>query len=261
VADPYRFGVIQAVAWKIVAELFRRHAASHDLRLLETHPGASMRGQLSLLTGRPTAGGAEPASIMFNFGGPSCTCDVRAAGSTVVAELDFVSPMLKQDPIETIDRLEGHLGLRRPESLPPSTAGVLAVRTLSAVLSHEWLARTSLRVTSAWVDASVSCAVPKWTRVFSVDLTDLAGQVNRGAVPWQDAHAQTHRFLAIHEALDEGPMLEPDRPFVALDLTDGALVFAGPGLSPRRTDLSVAYQTAGRRLGPIVDAVLAHLGR
>lgn len=236
--ETYRFGVIQAVAWKIVAELFRRHAASHALRLVEQHPGISIRGQLRLKIDPSRPGSDEPASITFNFGGPSGTCDLRANGTTVVDGLDFVSPMLQQDPIEIVDHLEAHLGLRRPESLPPSSAPVLAVRTVSEVLSHEWLARTSLRATSGWVDASVGCSVPPWTKAFGVDLTGLADQVYAGNISWQEAHEQTHRYLAIHEATDEGPMLVEDRPFAALDQTDGVLILAGPDKSLRRFNLA-----------------------
>ena len=257
----YRFSVIQAAAWKQIAELFRRHAATHGLKLLEQHPGISIRGQLRLLIDPPTTGACRPASITFNFGGPSGTCDIQVEGSASVTGLDFVSPMLQQDPIEIVDRLEGLLGLPRPGTLPPSTAPVLAVRTVSAVLSQDWLARTDLRATLGWVDTSGGCTVPEWIRVFGADLTGLAQEVNRGAMPWREAHAQTHRFVAIHEAADGGPMLDADRRFAALDLTDGVLILAGHDCLPRRITLAVEYKKGHRRLGPVVDDVLAHLGR
>lgn len=261
VAQAYRFEVIQAAAWKLMAELFRRHAATQDLRLLELHPGASMRGQIRLMVERSPATDSLPSAVTFSFGGPSGTCDVEVDGRAVLEGMDFVTPVLKQDPIETVDRLERCLGLRRPQFLPPSTPAVLAVRTLSAVFSHQWLERTSLRATSGWVDATPLCTVPGWTRIFGEDLTELGDRVSRGELSWRDAHAQTHRFLAIHETLDGGPMFEADRAFVALEMSRGLLIFAGPSVPQRGIDLSVAYKSARRRLGPLVDEVLAHLRR
>lgn len=45
----YRHGLVLAVAWRLLTELFRRHLATNDLRLPRTHPGVSHYGQLRLL--------------------------------------------------------------------------------------------------------------------------------------------------------------------------------------------------------------------
>lgn len=260
-SSPCRYSVLQALAWRVVAELYRRHAAVQTLSLLEQHPGTSIRGQLRLLAGASAARLAEPASVTFNFGGPSGTCEVRRGGAEVLAEYDFVSPMLHGDPADAVDRLENSLGLHRPAKLPPSTSAVLCARVVSDALSREWLSRKTLRATLGWVDSSMGCRVPDWTKVFGADLTKLGPKVSDGSMPWQEGQAQVGGLVALHDAEDEAPLLSSDRAFAAFDLTQGIIALGAPGHSTRRIELAGRYQTDSRRLGPVTDEVLRHLGR
>lgn len=260
-SSPCRLTVLQALAWRLVAELYRRHAAAQTLSLLEMHPGISMWGQLRLIVGPSDARSAEPASITFNFGGPSGTCEVRRGGAEVLGQFDYVSPMLNGDPAEVVDRLESSLGLKAPAKIPPSSAAVLGVRLVADALGREWLARTTLRATLGWVDSSMACWVPDWTKAFGADLTKLGPQVSSDAMPSQDAHAQLSGLVALHDTTDGAPLLHADRPYAAIDLNQGRVALGKPGKAVRHIALKERYQADGRRLGPVVDELLKHLGR
>lgn len=260
-SSPCRLTVLQAMAWRVVAELYRRHATAQALSLLEMHPGSSMWGQLRLMVGPCDGRSAEPASISFNFGGPSGTCEVRRDGAEVLGQFDYVTPMLNGDPAEVVNRLESSLGLKTPAKIPPSSAAVLGVRLVADALGREWLARTTLRATLGWVDSSIACCVPEWTKACGADLTTLGPQVSSGAMPWQEAHAQLSGLVALHDTQDGAPLLHADRPFAALDLTQGLVALGQPGKAVRRIALKERYQADERRLGTLVDELLKHLGR
>lgn len=257
----YRFGVVQATAWRIVAELYRRHFGTHDLRLLERHPGSSVNGQLCLMMDAADHDRADTACVTFNFGGATGTCDLQRGDHVQFVGLDYVTPMLVDDPIGVINRLEAMLGLPRTAGLPSSSETVLTVRAIAQVLGHEWLSRGDLRTTLGWVDASVACSVPQWTRVFGEDLSYLADAVNKGAMPWQLAHARLARYVAVHADSHDGPMIGCDRRFVAFDMKAGTLVYGDTHRTAAPTSLLDAYRRDHRRLGGLVNGMLAHLGR
>lgn len=258
---PYRFGVSHAVAWRIVAELSRRHAASRPLSLLELHPGISAAGMLRLMVGQPSEVMSDQPSITFRFGGQAGTCEVSRGAAPVLTDFDFVTPMLVGDPKDLVDRLESALGLNTPSLLPPSQACVLCARLIADILATAWLARQPLRTTSGWVDASVGCTVPAWTAEMGVDWRALNEAVARGAVDWRAVFGQVGRYVAVHASDDSAPMTKLDRQFVAMDMQTGALVFCGSENPRPAVDISQRYAADGRRLGRIVDDVLLHLGR
>ena len=260
--EQVRFGIVQALAWRVIAELYRRHAHECFFHILEVHPGISVRGQLRLVVGEVSGlGSPSNPGITFHLGGPSGTCDVTAIHGTTVSGFNYVASMIAQDPALTVDRLEAALGLRRSAVVPTSSPSILAVRLMADVMCHEWLARTPLRVTAGWVDASAGCHVAGWTKHFSV--IDWTSQTD-GAKSLINSPTVSSRMLsvfAMHEAADEGPLLDDQAAFAALDLTDGQLIFGGPAIETKAASIAAGYRKSGRRLNPLVDGVLRHLGR
>ena len=169
--------------------------------------------------------------------------------------------MLVDDPVATVDRLEAALGLRKPTALPPSSPTVLAVRLVADVLSHEWQARVPLRATSGWVDASAGCSIAIWTNVFGSQYARLGERYAAGQVDWQEACSQTSRFVALHEAPDEAPLIDDQRPLAAIDLQTGQVHLGGSKQPGETWALDHRYAACGRRLGPLTDRVLQHLMR
>src|SRR5687768_14950129 len=91
-----RITLVAALAWRVVAELFRRYQARFDLRVLQAHPAISIRGSLVLTSGSPYPWG-KPA-LWLDLGGPSGTYRVerRIDGSVPLHEVsgDFAASML-----------------------------------------------------------------------------------------------------------------------------------------------------------------------
>lgn len=258
-----RFNLLQALAWRVVAELYRRHAGKRHLRLLETHPGSSMRGQLRLLVSAHTTTAPNKSDeLILNLGGPAGTADILRAGTVVLSGFDFAGPMLTDDPVVVVDRLESYLGLPKVRKLPPSTPSVLAVRTIASVLTHEWIAPQTIRGTLGLVDHSSGSRVPAWTAAFGIDHQGLTRAIDSGQQTWEQAYAQVHGFVALHNTTEDSPVLEAGPPFAAFDLQAGRIVLGSKRTAARWIELMPRYQQqAGRRLAPVIDEVLKHLGR
>ncbi len=162
-AKSLRPSVPLAVAWRIVTELFRRHYSSRNLRLLRNHPGSSVNGQLRLLV-NPSAGRlADCDQLIMNLGGPTGTFEVRKSGACT-AQGEFLWTALSGDPIQVVDRIEQHLGLRGPSLLAPTAPAVLVMRLVSDLLASTFVDRAGLTVETAWFDWSGGSRVQQWTQ-------------------------------------------------------------------------------------------------
>lgn len=256
---PPRASILRALAWQAMTELWRRHSARRSLTVLESHPGTSIEGQLHLLLDWSPSRLMGSTGLVFNIGGPAGTCHVQHEGQDVVEPVDFVTPLLSTAPSSFVDRLEREMGLTPAPALPPSTPAVLVARMLAAALASHCLTTRPLSVTMGWADMSVCPTAPLWTRVFDPSGPELTEQVNAGKLRWADAVERLGHLSALHQDTGNGPMLDAESPFVAVDWRAGMMVLGGES-SAERINLMSGYQQAGRTLSPLVARALAHLG-
>jgi hypothetical protein len=78
IAQQLRPSVVLAVAWRLLTELFRRHHASHDLRLLRSHPGSSMAGRMAMYVDLRGGDLFGCTRLTLNLGGPTGTFEVTS---------------------------------------------------------------------------------------------------------------------------------------------------------------------------------------
>ncbi len=258
--NPVRFSVLNAITWRVIAELFRRHSAAHPLSIQETHPGISVRGRLYVLLDRDSDQLWSWPRVAFNLGGPSGTYE--ASGDPV----DYATAFLTRDPHTVIDEIGRVLGLAAPKHLPAANNPTLAVRLIADTLERVALAPGALRATAALYSAHSGCRVPTWAAFAGVDVERLDRQAND---PPTGEHASflalKHLFL-IHETdvngSGEGPLNDLDKqPAVLVDLRKAEALLIAPDHSTTRLDIRAAYESNGRRLALVVEAVLKHLGR
>ncbi len=255
-----RLSVLNAIVWRIVAEIFRRHAHQHSLYLLESHPGASLRGRLHVRRGTYPAASETDPEIIFNLGGPAGTFEIVQPGNFEGPRQDFVVPMLEGDPIELLDRIDRGLGLHTPTALPKSTPGTLAVRLVAEVMAHESLARIPLRATMGWFDHNGYEGPLPWTKVVRPD-AQVHSQ-DQSAPSLKAAFNDVGHLLAIHAAPHDEMLTDPDNQrYAIVDVRKGELNLAQSAKVGSSIDLMQAYQSNGRRLGSIVDRILSHLNR
>lgn len=256
---PPRPSILRALAWQVVAELWRRHGARRSFTVLETHPAVSIEGQLRLLLDWTPANAMGSTGLAFNIGGPAGTCHVQSRGQDVGEALDYVTPLLSTAPSGFVDRLEREMGLTSVPALPQSTPAVLVARTLAAALASQCLTTRPLSVTMGWVDMSAGSQVPRWTQVFDPGAPELSKQVAAGELSWEDAVERVGHLSALHRDTGNGPLLDADTPFVGFDWRAGVMVLGGTP-SAERISLMSAYQHAVRTLSPLVSRALVHLG-
>lgn len=258
-----RLSILNAIVWRAISEIHRRHSPGHRFAVFESHPGISARGRLHLVllgTDQPVT---RCAQAIFNLGGPSGTVDIAHANGAREEGLPLARPMLEGDPVEAVDAIGRGLGLRKPPALGPSSAPTIAVRLIADVLARESLARRPLRVTSGWVDTSFGCSNPAWTSLLPAAIDDdVAGRIP-AVNDWHRGLITGGHLVALHEASrDETPLMACDeRPLAIVDIVHGRMALAkGPG-TPELIDLQGVFAANGRRLAALAETVLLHLGR
>lgn len=170
-----RVTLVSALAWRVIAELFRRYQRRFDLRISQVHPGISVRGALVLKVGGQN--GEPLPRLSLNLGGPSGTYSVdrridgRAAETRVPTYVEFAGPMLREDPSKVIDQIASAWALPdAPGQLPPSNATTLSVRTIAGLLER-LVFRTDAWRTTAGICANdaVGSMIPDWLAALGVD--------------------------------------------------------------------------------------------
>ena len=251
--------VLNAMAWRIVAELYRRYAVRHRLTLQETHPGLSLPGQLRLLLGPSGPRPCAVPKLLLNLGGPAGTYALEGVPGVSGEPRDFVTAMLGGDPREFVDGLCRELGLAVPQSLPKSIPSVLAVRTIAEVFARASFAPGSLRATCACVDTDIGSYVCAWAAAVGVDVRkhDAASRRQR-----PDPHLVAGHLFAMHEAMHgDGPLEVAEGDFVVCDLARGVLHLMHGTQRYASRDLATLYVENARRLAGAADVALKHLGR
>jgi hypothetical protein len=257
-----RITVLSAIAWRIIAELMRRHAGQREVRVLEFHPGISMYGAMRLTfdaNGQDTEGGM---SLTLYLGGPSGTWEVRRkADHASTRGDDFFFRMLSDDPAELIDEMGQALGLVAPKKLGASTSPALVATLISRFLESRMLSRESFRTTHGWYDFSKGCGVQKWTRHFGVDVTAANAALESGNRQAISVFEDVWSFIALFECRsDPSPLADEGRfPVVLLDLRAARMLLVKNGKVTEVIDVKAAYVTAGRRFDGLLQTISTHL--
>lgn len=159
-----RPAVSKAIAWRIIAELFRRYQASCNLFVAETAPIGGFYHGLSLFARDNGFPGKELIFINdngnFHFHlpfaeGPPVDVDL---GWNPDADQAYALAFLEAlDPKEQIDAIATKIGFPEPKgaSLPESTPAVLAIRLIAALLERHMLGRVAPQVINAWLEADL----------------------------------------------------------------------------------------------------------
>ena len=254
-----RLPLLNAMAWRVIAELYRRYAMRHTLTLQEAHPGLSLPGQLRLLLG---PSGPRPFAVprlLFNLGAPAGTYAIEDVRGVDGEPRDFVTPMLGGDPRAFVDGICLELGLALPRALPRSIPGVLAVRTIAEMFARASFAPGSLRATCACVHTDIGSYVCAWAATVGVDVRrhDAAPGSQR-----QDPQLVAGHLFAVHEAIrSDGPLEAAEGRFVVFDLGRGVVHFMDGARRVTSGDLATLYVENARRLAGAADLALKHLGR
>lgn len=249
-----RPGLALAVTWRVLTELWRRHHTTHNLRLLETHPGVSERGQLCLLVNPRPGQVMDCPRLVLNLGGPTGTFQVLASGQ-VQAEGRYLWPFLTENPVLVVDRLERHLGLNAPPSLPASTPQVLMMRLIAELLSAACLDRDGLGVETAWMDWSGGVSVRPWAAYFGHDVRSLQSGLDSGQIEWQAAYLNVSGLLRLAPIQDEHPPTTE----CLMDLHSSKVLMIQRGKTLETVDVPRAYLQANRRLEPLAARLIVAL--
>lgn len=154
---PLRRSLNAAIAWRLVAELVRRHQPRFGLRVLETHPGGGQYDCLSLtMTGGDESAAIHLAAFNLDTGRVTVFHPIGSDGGAAHWRDDYYAEFAirADDPKAGVDRVEALLGLPRLRTLPAASPAAKSLRILAAVMEAEAFMREPLRAECAWHDSS-----------------------------------------------------------------------------------------------------------
>lgn len=250
----YRRGLVLAAAWRLLTELFRRHASGHELRLLQAHPGSSRFGQFKLLV-NPRVGHVHTTTqLVLNLGGPTGGYEVHIGGAEV-SRGDFLMAALSGRLSDVLERVDTAMGLRAPDQLPPSTPSVLAVRSVAELLSSSWLDRQDYGIETAWFDWSGGVRVQPWAAHFGVDVARLQAGLDSGRLGWEEV------FMEVSHLFRLGTMKDGDlcNRSLVVNMKTGVVTSFAANQVGKSLALQPAYRKHGGRLEPLVAELLIEL--
>lgn len=262
-----REAIRTAIAWKIVAELFRRHHAASHLRVAEMHPDAQTDYWFMTWTPKTPAekpldqpcGGLAvfaPAKddpyglLLFQLKNGLPEVNLRPWAHLAPARVhfnevgwpdgDFAHAFLAaRDPREVLDQIEAMVGLPQGAHPPASTPPVLAIRAIASFLERHVLSRHPWRVVGAWSGWN---AVQPWVNAFP-GLEALSGAA---PATWKPKHAA--RFWGFQHT-------DAKKPAMLLDLKDATCLL--PGERSPTLRLWECYEREGRSLDKVVNLLAA----
>ena len=249
-----RPGLTLAATWRVLTELWRRHSAAHDLRLLHTHPGVSQRGQLCMLLNPSVGRVMDCPRLELNLGGPTGTFEIHATGK-VKTKGDFLWSVLTDDLALLLERMERQMSLRTPSVLPVSTAPVLVMRLVAELLTTTCLDRYGLVVETGWMDWSGGVSVMPWTEYFGRRPRQIQAQLDNSELDWQREYLDVSGLLRIAPATSEAA----SQVECLMDMQTGKVLLIAQGKIVEAVDVIQAYAAAGRRLEPFVAPLLVAL--
>lgn len=245
-----RMTVVSALAWRCIAELFRRYGSRCRLKIHQVHPGSSLRGQLVVTAGD----GFEPSvpALAFNLGGHSGTFEVmRRVDGTPCNEREqargqFAAGMLGPEPESVIAAIEQSWGLPLATgTLPPTEKASITPRVIAGLLERKVVEPRVWRTTSAYADSSaVGPMISSWHEVFGAAKNENASRLSR--------------YVLLHRADDDEMVRERDgiRGVAwCFDLAAATAASLSASVVGGRLDLMAEYQRCGRHL----PGLLRHL--
>lgn len=226
--------LLEAVSWRVAAELIRRHP--RRLRAIETHPGGGQSDCLTIIDRR----GWDFGHIHLNRWGSAHVGRRfdKPDGDRSYIDGDFWSDYLRSNPRDVLRELERHAGLPDVPKIPASTRTSLSFRFAAACLApvalgiRRWEWRNRFFDTAAWTSDYREDLFAAFPETASQRAIRLDG----------DPLSPESRFWFL---------LRDDEPLLAIE-TVGNLWRRGGG----RLDLSAAYRATNRRLFPIVNEVI-----
>ena len=250
----YRHGLVLAAAWRLLTELFRRHASGHELRLLQAHPGSSRFGQFKLLV-NPRVGHVHTSTqLVLNLGGPTGVYEVHVGGAEV-SRGDFLTAALSGRLGDVLDRVDTAMGLRAPDQLPPSTPAVLAMRSMAELLSSSWLDRQDYDIEAAWFDWSGGARVQPWASHFGIDVARLQAGLDSGSRGWEEVFLEVSHLFRLG-TIKDGDLCDES---LVVNMKTGVVTsFAGNQVG-KSLALQQAYRKHGGRLEPLAAELLIEL--
>lgn len=243
----YRHQLVDAVTWKIIAELMRRHAQQSQLRVFETHPGGGQYDCLDLRQGYENLHGKH----LCDFHGKGNHLHIWIDEQSHLFEWrgndDYISTFLElQDPKILIDEIEKQIGLldRSEKSIPATTPPVLVYRIISETLQRFIFSRDWLLVECGWFDSSYDCHVREELMHFTA-IKDEFEQDRRPSARFQ----LSSRFWMLS-------LNSKRKPQVVLDLNGMAYFQSNPD---NPWNIMNAYKQGKRVLSPILDKIYTEL--
>ena len=253
----YRYQIKVACAWRIAAELMRRHHAQSHLRLILAHPCGGQVRQLWVVQDDPSL---NPATEFFlpKLGLSYSDGSAHLLGSAEPPSRDsvlatYIGHLLSdEDPKAIVDQLEREIGL--PEitgQLPSSSPAVLVSRVIAGVLSRYCFSRKMMEAECGWTDtAGYSSGIDERLRQFKWISDNLAWSQEDENWPLRARSASKFWLLGPLEASDHDAR-------VVLSLGGRCATISKPD-DP--IDLWDLYKSSGRTLQPVVDKVSTMLG-
>lgn len=248
-----RVTLVSALVWRAIAELSRRHAGRYQFRLVQFHPGASVRGVIRMELFEPSS--QRPATwAEFNLGGPSGTYSVASGeGRTTLAAL------LGERPSAAIDVIEADLMLPpQTGALRPSSRQAISLRLLASLLERRVFDTTPWRASLAIWDWNGGSRVEPWhSRVLGQDLSTPEGRELTSV-----DRARLSDLVLLHaNAPGDGDDAKAfaEMPALAVDLATGQLtVLTTQGERPLGEGRAL-YRVHGRSMRALADAVECEL--
>ena len=245
-----RLTIVTALAWRAIAEIVRRRHVTHAFKLLQIHPGTSVRGLLGLQLHSRSGGEALP-SIDFNLGGPSGTWK-----TSLGADGCFLG-LLNPEPWMVIDRLEEAVGLPRVHGgLPPSSTEALAVRVVAGLVESRVFDRQGWRTTLGVHGCHAGDVVADWVGPMGVRFDPPDAHDSLAA----EAHERLSRLVLIHRTADECPVATLSGlqgRALLVDVATGRIASADPGGVTLLGDLRQMHGAAGGSMARLLAKLAA----
>lgn len=254
ITTSYKPGLVLSVAWRLLTELYRRHSADHQFRLMRTHPGISVAGQLRLLVNPGEETVHSCTQLVLNLGGQTGTYEVQVNG-TQSGRGDFLMRALAGQFLAVVHELETAIGFRAPERLPPSTRPVFAMRLVAEVLTATWLDRQEYGIETVWFDSSGGARVQPWAVALGVDVRELESGMESGRLSWEAVYWQVSglfRLGSIHDGSVSAKAW-------AFDMDQGIAVKLDGNRPTQSIDIQNSYVKHGRQLELSAAMLLADL--
>ena len=171
----YRYGVITAITWRLVAEFFRRHSDKADFNIMELHPCSGMYDCLSLFVDE----GDLPGRHLFDFNQGSGNLHIFGIWDRPTKNFnDLYWPngnsytgafLCADDTSKIIDDLESLIGMPPYDykGLPEMTAKVFMLKVIASLLQRHALGREIIDVRSALHDSSWGAHIREEVKTFN----------------------------------------------------------------------------------------------